>query len=226
MGSRPLYYVADRHRVTFASEIQQLFADPSLAREPNLPVVGEFLARTLSSLTETAFRHVMCLPGGRSLTVDDAGVHVREYWAADTTRELRYKCDEEYADHFLSLFEDVLACRVPALGPVGIFLSGGLDSCSVAVLASDLARRGRLLVERLEAFTLVFPGFSCDQRARAEQVAQAAGLPLTAVDYQASGTAYYTDFVRRTLGRFPTLRIQPCRSRCARPHAATALASS
>ena len=141
----------------------------------------------------------MCLPGAHTLTVDDAGIRLREYWSPDATRELRYTRDEEYADHFLSLFEDVLKCRVPARGPVGIFMSGGLDSGSVAVFFSDLARCGRLPGERLEAFTLAFPGFSCDERARAEQVARAAGLPLTTVDYRPSGAAYYTDLVRRTL---------------------------
>ena len=122
MGTKPFYYVADGRGVTFASEIPQLFAEPLLAREPNLPMVGEILASAISSRTETVFRNVMCLPGAHTLTVDDAGIRLREYWSPDATRELRYRRDEEYADHFLSLFEDVLTCRVPARGPVGILV--------------------------------------------------------------------------------------------------------
>ncbi len=149
MGIKPFYYYVDARRYLWGSEIGQVLA-AGVPREPNEPMVAEYLAHAISSQTETLYRGVMRLPAAHSMTVTADRVDIQRYWQLDLSAEVRHATDQEYAEHFRSVFDTAVRCRLRAARPVGAYLSGGLDSSSVVGTAAALGAPP-------EAFSLVYP---------------------------------------------------------------------
>jgi asparagine synthase (glutamine-hydrolysing) len=151
MGIRPLYYWRDATRFVCASGLAQLLAVPGLRLAPNAGMIAEHLANAIASHDETVYDGIDRLPHGHTLTVSASGqINRRRYWTIDPTRELRYRTDAEYADHFRALFTEAVRRRIPEHGPTAIYLSGGMDSSAVTVVAREISRGA------VEAFSLTF----------------------------------------------------------------------
>jgi asparagine synthase (glutamine-hydrolysing) len=86
------------------------------------------------------------------MTVTPQAIRVERYWDLEQTPDLRLSTDDDYVDAFLEIYDEAVRCRLRCSEPVGLTLSGGLDSGSVAALAGRvLGKRG----ERLAAFSSV-----------------------------------------------------------------------
>ncbi len=162
LGKRSFYYHLDRRKIRFASEPQAVLLDPSIPREPNEGMIGELLARRLTSTSETLFKHLLRLPPAHAMTVSPTGVRVRRYWSWDPDRNLGHQSDAEYAEGFLELFEQAVRVRLRSTGPVAAELSGGLDSSSVVSMVESL-RAGSSLALPFATYSMVFPGRKCDE---------------------------------------------------------------
>src|SRR5262249_25801947 len=138
LGLRPLYYRVEGATLVWGSELRQLVA--TLARRPqtNEGVLGEYLSNRLVSLDETLYRGILRVPPGHVLTAEGGRIRTRRYWDIDPSREIRYRDDDEYAEHFLELFREAVHRRLRSVGPTAIFLSGGLDSSSIVGAAARL----------------------------------------------------------------------------------------
>ncbi len=199
-GIRPLNYYRGANFVLIASELHQLFHDPRVKRVPNEGMVAEYLSAEITHCEETLWEGILRLPPAHFMWVRPDGVEKRRYWDFDLSKEVRFKTDEEYAAQFLDLFRDSVRCRLRSSGPVGSYLSGGLDSSSVSVIASELLReQGR--VEPLDTFSLIFPGMICDETEYIQATVQHAGLrshlfpPVQAnVEYYHQIASRYQDF--------------------------------
>ena len=130
MGMRQLlYHHAPRRRFVLATQVDSGLADESVLRRNNRVRVADFLDNLEGAdLTSTMFEGVLRLPPAHSLTVDRHGYRLRRYWAPVVGPELRLPSDTAYVDAFLAVFNQAVACRVRSAGPVGAFLSGGIDS--------------------------------------------------------------------------------------------------
>ncbi len=170
LGIRPFYYYLNERVFVFGSELRQILLHADVPREPNEGMIAEYLAGAMNSVEETLYRGVLRLPPAHSLTVEASKVQKRRYFDIDPGKEVRYRDDREYAAHFLELLTEAVRCRLRSDGPVGINLSGGLDSSSVAALAKKLAGSG------CEAFSMVFPGRSCDESAYIDQLLETTGI--------------------------------------------------
>jgi asparagine synthase (glutamine-hydrolysing) len=174
-GIRPLNYYRGGNFVLIASELHQLFHDPRVRKVPNEGMVAEYLSAQITHCEETLWEGILRLPPAHFMWVRPAGVEKRRYWDFDLSKKVRYKNDKEYADHFLDVFREAVRCRLRSCGPIGSYLSGGLDSSSVSVIANELLReQGR--VEPLDTFSLVFPGMICDESEYIQATVQHAGL--------------------------------------------------
>ena len=199
-GIRPLTYYGGGNFVLIASELHQLFHDPRVKKVPNEGMVAEYLSAQITSCEETLWQGILRLPPAHFMWVRPGGVEKRRYWDFDLSKKVRYKTDEEYAEHFLDLFRQAIRCRLRSCGPIGSYLSGGLDSSSVSVIANELLReQGR--TEPLDTFSLVFPGMACDESEYIEATVQHAGLrsqvfpPVPAnLDYYRKIASRYQDF--------------------------------
>jgi len=113
------------------------------------------------------------------MLVDRDGMRQRRYWQA-APGELRYGDDEQYAEQFLDLLRQSVAARLRSAGPVGVMMSGGLDSTSVAAVAAEaLARAGS---GPLRTYSYVFDELaSCDERPYIQAQVAHCGLEATFV---------------------------------------------
>lgn len=167
-GQRVLFYRDDGATFAASSEIHQLFQDPSVPITPNEQRIRSFLVpinmiRNQKDERETFFTGIFTLEAGQLLIVSREGLAHRRYWSLKPPAELRYRRDEEYAEHFLELFSDVVRARLRLAHPAGILLSGGLDSSSVACVAQELFRQGKAHDHGFTSYSFMFGGLECDE---------------------------------------------------------------
>ena len=148
-GARTVFYHNAGEFVAFATMPRALFA-VSVPRRLNHQGIADLLVLVPPEPGASLYEGIGSLEPGHQLTADRRGCRVRAFWTPELRRELRLKSDEEYEEAFTELFDRVVADHLRSLSPVGMLLSGGLDSTSVAASAAPLlAKRG----ERLAAFT-------------------------------------------------------------------------
>ena len=150
-GVKPLYYSLTAQSFVFASAVEAVLEAPGVSGTLDEATVAESLTRVgLSTTTRTFFRAVRKAPPGHALTVESASparpprVRVERYWRPEERAPRpRPVSDAACAEELLDLCVRAVEDRLRG-GPVGVHLSGGLDSSSVAVLAArGLRRRGR-----------------------------------------------------------------------------------
>jgi asparagine synthase (glutamine-hydrolysing) len=148
-GARPVFYHNAGEFVAFATMPKALFA-LSVPRRLNHQGIADMLVLVPPEPGASLYEGIGSLEPGHLITADRQGCRVRAFWTPELRRELRLRSDEEYEEAFTELFDRVVADQLRSLNPVGMLLSGGLDSASVAAAAAPLlAKRG----ERLAAFT-------------------------------------------------------------------------
>ena len=172
-GKKPLYYWSDGRRFVFGSEIKALLAAgvPAAFAEERL---AEYLAFGYVPTPDTLFRGIHKQPPSSTMVVDAAGVHdPRPYWdlsfpAADEVDTSR--SPGEARERVRELLVDAVRKRLVADVPLGVLLSGGVDSTVVAALMA------RLVPGRIKTFTVGFEGDTFyDERPFAERVARHIG---------------------------------------------------
>ena len=160
LGNTSLYYCRNSRFFAFASSVKGLLAHPAVEPCPNELYIGQTLIRRPWHNDSTAYKGIYPILPSHSLTVKGGGVTHRGYWDMENTPDLRLNSDREYLDAFLEVYEEAVRCRLRSHRSIGISLSGGLDSASVAALAArELRERG----ERLAAFSFV-PAYSVGLR--------------------------------------------------------------
>jgi asparagine synthase (glutamine-hydrolysing) len=173
MGIRPLYYHWSPARFVCASEIAQVLAAPGVTLAPNEGMLGEYLANSIVDRHETVYRGVFRLPAAHWLELRaGAAPVVRRYWQIDPGRSLAYRTDEEYAEHFRTLFLSAVKDRLRACGPVGVYFSGGTDSAAVAAAASAVTDPAA----RPAGYTLDVGRPEADERVYIEDLARFCGF--------------------------------------------------
>jgi asparagine synthase (glutamine-hydrolysing) len=192
LGNKPFYYYMDDRVFLCASELTPILAHPTVRREHNEGMIGEYLASEITSQEETLYRGIYRLPPAHSLLVQPGRLWKERYWDIDSTRTIAYKTDQEYADHFRELFKESVRCRLRSQGPVGSYLSGGWDSSSVVGMAHALYRNGAATARGFETFSLVFPGLPCDESAYIQDVVRLWDCPANFVPSGEQDVSYFT----------------------------------
>jgi asparagine synthase (glutamine-hydrolysing) len=141
IGIKPLYYSIHHGRITFASEIKALLQDPDQARAVNEEALFHYLSFITTPAPDTLFAGIHKLPPGSFLTIDlDGQRHQKRYWdVLDHTTPLTGVSEEEIAERLMAELRTSVALRTVSDVPVGVFLSGGIDSSSNAALFSECA---------------------------------------------------------------------------------------
>jgi len=171
-GKKPLYYWHDARRLVFASEIKGLLAVgvPASMNEKRL---GEYLALGYVPTPETLFEGIRKVPPASTLVVDADGVHApQRYWdlAFPPEGSARKIGLDEAAERVGDLFTTAVRKRLMGDVPLGVLLSGGVDSSAVAAVIAQHAPG------RLRTFTMGFEGDAFfDERPWAAQVARHLG---------------------------------------------------
>jgi asparagine synthase (glutamine-hydrolysing) len=144
LGIKPFYYLHDNDKFLFASEIKALLAHPGVNAKFNREVLPEYLAFGYVTGPETFFEGIKKLPPGHTLNLDESGnLEVRQYWDLDLSPADAEQAEAYYVRTYGELLEQAVASHLMSDVPLGVFLSGGLDSSTVAAMATK-ARGGPL----------------------------------------------------------------------------------
>jgi asparagine synthase (glutamine-hydrolysing) len=162
-GNRPFVYHWNGRRLIFGSELHALFEDPATPREVNEGMVAEYLAACITHKEETLYKHLLRLPPAHWLIVKPGQITKHRYWDIDSVKEIRYRTDGEYAEHFKEVFKESVRCCLRSHGPVGAYLSGGLDSSSVVSMTQVILEEGGCFNRPFETFSMVYPDLPCDE---------------------------------------------------------------
>ncbi len=161
LGDRALFYTAHEHQVVIASEPWAVAAAYKSQPSLNERAIAHYFAITAPEDGQTFFNNIYELLPAHILKFTPNGKTQRQYWQIDFEKQIRYKTDEEYAEVFLHLLEESVKSQMRASTPVGVLMSGGLDSTSVASLVARL-----IAPKPLTTFSYVFDSFpECDERA-------------------------------------------------------------
>lgn len=137
LGVKPIYYVDQGGVLLFASELKSLLRHPEVSAELDREALGEWFALRFNNAPGTLFRGIRKLEAGHYLEVSGAGVRTVRYWDVPFDRGIRRR--EEAHEAYDALLRESVRLRMRADVPVGIFLSGGLDSSTVALHAAEAA---------------------------------------------------------------------------------------
>jgi asparagine synthase (glutamine-hydrolysing) len=177
-GVKPFYYAEPGELFLFSNVLDCLRQHPDVSGDLNDAAIGDFLlfGQNCDEAT-TTFREIRRLPAAHSMTVSADGLRMRRYWAAPTTGRIRYARAEDFVEHFQILLQAAVADRL-RVDRVGILLSGGLDSATVAATARELSRSTGG-TQDLRAYTVVYESLiSDDDGEYARQVAEFLKIPI------------------------------------------------
>lgn len=153
MGVKPLYYHWDGQRLIFASEIKGILSTGIVERGLNDRAIWDYLTFRYVPGPQTVWRNIFKLQPGHFVLfqLGDREPVASRYWRIEYLDEKVPKDDEAYDAEFRNLLSDAVRIRLRADVPVGIALSGGIDSSVVAALASQHTNQ-------LKTFSIGFAG--------------------------------------------------------------------
>ncbi len=137
LGIRPLYYAQGDGAFLFGSEIKAIFAHGLIHRRIDRVALDQILTFWCSVPPRTAFEGVNELPPAHNLVVDGKSVVIRRYWQVDFADGEHGPSVDENAEQLRELLFDATRLRLRSDVPVGVYLSGGLDSSVVAAMARE-----------------------------------------------------------------------------------------
>ena len=186
MGIKPLYYAAMPGGLVFASELRALLEHPDVARELDLESVSQYLAHEYVPAPHAILRGVRKLPAAHWLSYTDGQLKIEPYWDLVFRPDPRIG-EREAVDRLRDAIGGAVRAQLVADVPLGVFLSGGIDSGTVAAFAAR-ERPG------VQTFSIGFEDRSFDESAYARRLAAALG---THHHEEIVGTRAALDLVQR-----------------------------
>jgi asparagine synthase (glutamine-hydrolysing) len=168
LGIKPLYYAVLPDQIVFASEIKAVLEHPAVDRALDVTSLSQYLAHEYVPAPRSIFKCVRKLPAGHWLTYRDGHVKVEPYWDVEYGKAGQV-AEEEAVERLRAELERSVRQHLISDVPLGVFLSGGIDSSAVAALAA------RHVSGRLQTFSIGFEDAAFDESAHARRVANALG---------------------------------------------------
>lgn len=154
IGIKPLYWAKYNDKLVFASEIKALLQDPDVPRQVNDEAFFHYLSFLTAPAPDTLFAGIKKLPAGHVLRVrSDGSIHESRWWDVwEHTTPDPGRSEKDWAELVLQELETAVRYRQISDVPVGVFLSGGIDSSTNAALFS------RHSASRVKTFTIGYQG--------------------------------------------------------------------
>ncbi len=184
LGIYPLFYAEAGTDLLFSTSLDALLNQPGVARTPNLPGLAEHLLHQWTAPAETYYATVRRVLPGHWLRIEAGTQQTRRYWRPLAAGPIAWATEDEVGG-FAGLMEQAVA-RCVAQGRPAIWLSGGIDSATVALHAGDLAQRAG--EPPPWALCVDFPDLTLNEETVQRRVAECLGLPRALVPFeQATG---------------------------------------
>ena len=134
IGKKPIYYYFKNKKLIFASEIKAILLDKEVKRDIDEQNLSNYLTLRYSSNDRTMFKDIKKLEPGRYMIFQDNKIEIKRHYSLPEIKE-RWPADEKRADE---LIEKAVKKRLMADVPIGVFLSGGLDSSAIVAYMARL----------------------------------------------------------------------------------------
>jgi asparagine synthase (glutamine-hydrolysing) len=185
MGVKPFYYSHVGSTVIFSNTLDCIRLHPLISNRLNDQAVADFLLFDTNRRNDTTFfSEIQRIAPAHSVSWNQAGCQIRRYWTLPIDEPIQYRRLADYTDHFKELLRDSVKDRLRT-DHVGILMSGGIDSPTLAATAHNLLperpNRGQL-----RAFTWVFDGID-QERHYATMIAERLGIQISFRDGNAEG---------------------------------------
>lgn len=162
-GKKPLYYAVLSNKIIFASELKAILKHPAIKKELNLSALSKYLAFEYLPAPNTIFKNIFKLPAGQWFRCQKSEVRCQKYWDLKfSSKEMSFKDAKE---KFHQLFYNAVERRLISEVPLGVFLSGGIDSSSIVAMMTNL-----MPAKKIKTFSIGFSEKSFDETIYAKQV--------------------------------------------------------
>lgn len=208
IGIKPLYYHLSGSRIVFASEIKAILQDPSVPRRLNRQALYDYLGFEFVPAPDTMFEGIQKLPAGHQIVWQGGATKVTQYWDLSfKPRQLSGQTIDDLAIEVRDMLDDCVKSHLMSDVPLGVFLSGGLDSSALVALMR------RHIPGQLRTFTIGYPDKSFSELDYAKVVADHLGTDhhvlmiegITEEDIETS--LYHFDEPMTDLSSIPLMKI-------------------
>ncbi len=169
LGEKPLYWGVFADQLLFASEPKVLLAHPDVQTRLNLDAMRQYLAFDYVPAPLSIYEGINKLPAAHALTMVDGHIEVWPYWDVSYRKPDVSACEDEAAEQLRELLTDAVRMRLVSDVPLGVLLSGGVDSSAVTALAV------RASAATVKTFSISFAEKSFDESRYARGVADYLG---------------------------------------------------
>ena len=168
-GEKPLYWGVFENALLFASEPKVLLSHPAVSSSLNLDALRQYLSFDYVPAPLSIYQGIHKLPAAHTLTLEDGRIETHRYWRLSYQTHEPPPTESEAAERLLKLMGDSVRMRLVSDVPLGILLSGGVDSSTVAALAVQASS------EPVKTFSISFAESSFDESSYARAVAKFLG---------------------------------------------------
>ena len=178
LGVKPFFYAQVGRTVVISNTLDCIRLHPAVSRDLNEQAIADFLMFGANQETDTtSFQDIRRLPPAHSITWSNGTTRCRRYWTLPVEEPIHFKRADEYPDRFMELLRAALRDRLRTRR-VGVLMSGGLDSPTLAAVAASLLREGSADFS-LQAITSVYERLIPDsERHYARLVAHYLNIPI------------------------------------------------
>ena len=170
IGKKPLYYSLYNGGIVFASELKALLKHPEVSKDIDLTSLSKYLTYEYVPAPHSIVKAIKKVEPGHYILYQEGEVSQGQYWDIPLSDfPIGYKTEADYIDEFRDILRRSVEKRLIADVPVGVFLSGGVDSSMVAAFANKIN-------DQIECFSIGFDDKSFDESSYANSVARALNL--------------------------------------------------
>lgn len=165
-GKKPLHFVKTDQSFIFASEIKSLLVHPAVKREVDPESLAYYLTYEYVPAPHCLFRGIRKLMAGHFLLCSAKGIKEEKYWEFSFSREKTTRSEYDWGERIRDSLRLSIKRRLISDVPLGVFLSGGIDSSAIVALMSELKP-----ASEIKTFSIGFEDRSFDETAYARKVA-------------------------------------------------------
>jgi asparagine synthase (glutamine-hydrolysing) len=166
LGKKPLYYRDTPTQMLFGSEVKALLQHPACPRELEPRSLSKYLAYEYVPSPHCIFKGIQKLPAGHTLTWQPGQTRRRQYWDLKFAPSPAPRSEDQVAEELRDRLKEAVRLRLISDVPLGVFLSGGIDSSTVVALMAELRPAAQI-----RTFAIGFEDSSFDESMYARQVA-------------------------------------------------------
>lgn len=165
MGVKPLFYSFKNKNLVFASTLQSLIQDEDISKEIDMSAIDYYLTYSYIPAPYSIFKEIRKLPPAHFLIWEDGNISIHKYWDLDFSQKLVSGEREDVTEGILERLREAVKIRLISDVPLGVFLSGGIDSSAIVALTSGLMN------EPVKTFSIGFEESAFNETQYAREIA-------------------------------------------------------